>query len=243
VIGDATYDKQNRTRIDSILGSILIGHFVFTLCRNLFLGTPEQTLWISHIATLIGGIGAFMANRFLISLALVTCLGHHLFWLIDTTTWFMTGTFAVGATAYLQNYGIAAWIQSSNHFFLGPSLLVLAILKGSVEKYAWIWATVLSLFLMMISWLFLPIESNINCAHKPWPGFETLILPFVGTDEFSWLRYLFYITLFTAFCNYLPTNLILSYTIPKCSRLFYGNRHFAAGRKNLNTQHQREAGV
>jgi hypothetical protein len=222
--------QYDRSWIFSTIGFVMIAHFTFTLCRNVYLGTPEQVLWVSHVATLIGGIGACLRNRFLVSLALVTCFGHHLFWLVDTVTWLITGSFAFGATAYLKSYGLIAWIQSSNHFFLVPSLFVLAVFQGHIEKYTWIWATVLSLSLVLISLIFLPVESNINCAQKPWPGFETIILPFVGTGHLSLVRYLTYITIFTTFCNYLPTNLVLSFIIPKCSHLLCKTRLF--GRLN-----------
>lgn len=137
-----------------VAGSAMLGHFIFCLCRCIYLGVPEHVLWISHIATLIGGIGAVLRNRFLISLALVTCLGHHLFWLFDITSWLITGNFIVGVTAYLQQASLGAWLQTSNHFFVAPMLLVLAILQGAINKYIWIWASALFVFLITVGLIF-----------------------------------------------------------------------------------------
>jgi len=204
------------SRIYSVLGWILIGHFTFSLGRFLYLGAPENALWISHLGTLIGGVGACLQNRRIISLALVLCFGHHAFWVFDTLSWLITGRFAVGATAYLQNRSLGGWIQSANHFFTVPALLVLAVLQGGIDKHAWIWSSLLFLFLVLISLLLLPPASNVNCAHQPWPGLEPLILHFVSLSPFSSARYILFITAATIFGNYLPTNLVLNYAISKC---------------------------
>ena len=198
------------------LGWIMIGHFIFSTCRCLYIGTPEDVLWISHIGTLIGGVGACLRNRRLISVALVACFGHHIFWIFDTLVWLVTGKFAIGTTFYLQNATLGAWFQSANHFFTVPSLLILALLQGEIEKYAWIWSAVLFSCLVLISLVFLPPTSNVNCAHRPWNGLETIVSNFPGLDPFSLGRYLLFVITITIFTNYLPTNLILGYCISKC---------------------------
>lgn len=205
-----------RLWIYPILGWILVSHFFYCLCRSLYLGIPENVLWISHVGTLIGGVGASLRNRRLISLALVICFGHHMFWVFDTLIWLITGRFAFGATAYLQHYSLSGWLQSANHFFTVPALLVLALLQGGVDKHAWIWAGLLFLFLVATSLLLLPSTSNVNCAHRPWAGLEQRTSYFVPLNPFSLGWCLLFITTFTVFGNYLPTNLILSHVIPKC---------------------------
>ena len=197
-----------------VAGSIMLAHFLFCLCRCVYNGVPEQVLWISHIATLIGAIAAFLRNRFLISVALVSCLGHHLFWLFDIFSWFITGSFPIGVTAYLQKATPGAWLQTSNHFFLAPALLVLALHQGQISKYAWVWASALFVSLIAVGLIFFSPESNINCAYHPWPGLERLVSCLPGLGSFSLGRYLFYITILTTFANYLPVNLILSYAVP-----------------------------
>jgi len=201
------------------VGTALIGHFTFTLARSLYGGTPEDALWISHVGTLVGGLGACLRNRRLIWLALVTCFGHHAFWIFDTLSWWLTGEFAVGATAYLKDYNLGGWIQASNHFFTVPALLLLATLGGSVEKHAWFGSSALFLLLTMTSLFFLPPTSNVNCAHAPWPGLETFVAVFVPLNPVSPAKYMLFITAATVIGNYLPANLALAFIVPKFNEL------------------------
>ena len=181
----------------------------------MYTGIPEDALWISHLGTLIGGIGACFRNRRLISLALVSCFGHHAFWILDTLSWLITGEFVVGATAYLQNYSLSGWIQSANHLFTVPALLIMAVLQKGIDRYAWIWAGLLFLLMVLTSLFLLPPASNVNAAHQPWPGLEPLVSFFVPLTPFSSVRYVFFITVVTIIGNYLPSNLVLSYSISK----------------------------
>jgi len=208
--------EKVRLWIYPVLGWILISHFIYCLCCSLYLGVPENVLWISHLGTLIGGIGACLRSRRLISLSLVVCFGHHIFWIFDTLMWLITGKFAVGVTSYLQNRSIGGWLQSANHFFTVPVLLVLALIQGGIEKTAWVWSSLLFLCLIMVSLIFLPSTSNVNCAYRPWPGLEQIISRFLTLNPFSLTRYLIFIITFTVFGNYLPTNLILSCVISRC---------------------------
>ena len=200
-----------------VAGVAMLSHFLFCLCRCIYIGVPEQVLWISHIATLTGSIGAFLRSRFLISLALVTCLGHHLFWLFDLISWLITGNSAVGITAYLQNASLGAWLQTSNHFVVAPMLLILVIHQGAINKYIWIWASALFASLIAIGLIFFSPATNLNCAYYPWPGLQRLVFMLPGLAPFSSGLYLFYVIALTTFGNYLPVNLILVYAVPKCS--------------------------
>lgn len=202
-----------------VAGTVMLGHFIFCLCRCIYLDVPEQVLWLSHIATLTGGIGAFLRNRFLISLALVACIGHHLFWLFDIISWLITGNFAVGVTAYLQNASLGTWLQTSNHFFVAPMLLILVIHQGAISKYIWIWASALFVSLITIGLIFFSPASNLNCAYHPWPGLQRLVFMLPGLAPFSPGLYLFYVIVLTTFGNYLPVNLILAYVVSKCSSM------------------------
>jgi hypothetical protein len=209
-----------------VLGAIMLSHFVFCLYRFTSLGNPGGVLWISHICTLIGGIGACLRNRFLISVALVACFGHHLFWMGDIFSWLLTGKFAVGVTSYLEHAGFGAWVQSSNHFFLVPMLLVLAALHGPIDKYAWIGAAGLFTCLVAISLVFLPSASNINCAHGPLPGLAPLITFMAGQSVLSGGQYVAFIIAFTTLANYLPANLFLRWAFSR-----YSDRHTFAPKK------------
>jgi hypothetical protein len=96
---------------------VMIGHFVYTFGRCFLRGTPADVFWVSHVGTLIGGLGALFRSRCVISIALVSLMGHLMFWLIDTFLWMVTGDFPFGTTTYLKDATLGDWLQSANHFF------------------------------------------------------------------------------------------------------------------------------
>ncbi len=185
----------------------MIGHFIFLAVRVLLNGTPEDLFWISHVGTLIGGIGALFKNRSLISIALVSLLGHHLFWLYDTSGWLISGQFPIGTTAYLRDATFGDWLQSANHFFSVPFLLISAYRQGGVEKHSWIWSTAIFACLLFLSFFFLSPMANINSAHRLWPGLDQTYLAIV--EHWSWWWYLLSLVGLNGLGNYLPSNLIL----------------------------------
>ena len=154
----------------------MISHFAYLVLRCVYAGTLEDILWISHVGTLIGGIGAIFRSRLLISVALVSLAGHHGFWLIDTLTWLFTGNFPFGTTIYLRDEDIYGWIQSSNHFFSLPFLLILAYFQGGIKKHTWIWSSLLFAVLAVMSFFISPESSNVNSIHQLWPGLDQSFL-------------------------------------------------------------------
>jgi hypothetical protein len=186
---------------------MMIGHFIFIFGRCFIKGTPEDLFWISHVGTLVGGIGALLRNRFLISLALVALLGHHFAWLFDTLIWLISSHFPLGTTTYMADATLGDWLQSSNHFFSVPALLILAYWRGGVEKNAWIWSTALFALLAVISQSWLPSSANVNSAHHLWPGLDKMFL--VNLEQLSKGIYLTTLVALNAFGNYLIANLLL----------------------------------
>jgi len=191
----------------TLLAWMMIGHFIYILGRCYLSGTLADVFWISHIGTLVGGLGALFRSRFLISIALVSLLEHHLFWLIDTLLWIITGDFPFGTTTYLKNAALGDWLQSANHFFSVPALLLLAYWRGGVEKHAWIWSTVLFAVLTIISAVWLPPDANVNSAHRLWPGLDQLHLAPLEQLPKGW--YPVIVVVLNGLGNYLPVNLVL----------------------------------
>lgn len=190
-----------------LLGWCMIGHFLFLSGRTLYRGTPEDLFWISHVGTLLGGLGAVFRSRRLISISLVSLLGHHFFWLIDTLGWLITDNFPFGTTRYLQNASLGDWLQSANHFFSAPFLLILAYRQDGVEKHAWICSTALFGLLASISFFYLPPEANVNSVHRLWPGLDQTYLAVL--EKLPKRLYLMFLILFNGIGNYWPSNLIL----------------------------------
>ena len=206
-----TYINTSHTEIPkwvyTLFAGVMIGHFIYIFGRCYLRGTLADVFWISHIGTLMGGLGALFRSRFLISIALVSLLGHHLFWLIDTSFWIVTGNFPFGTTTYLKDAAIGDWFQTANHFFSLPVLLFLAYWRGGIEKNAWIWSTGLFAVLTIISAAWLPPEANVNSAHQLWPGLDQLPLAPLERLPRGW--YPVMIVVLNGLGNYLPANLIL----------------------------------
>lgn len=195
-------------------GFLMIGHFAFLTIRCFYKGDPENILWVSHVGTLIGGIGSIARNRLLISIALVSLAGHHIFWMIDTVTWLVTGTFPFGTTMYLKDANICDWLQSSNHFFSMPLLFILTYFQGGIKRHAWIGSSLLFALLAVLSFSISPAASNVNSVHQLWPGLDRSFL--AGMDHLPPILYLGALILVNTLGNYLPAYFILVLLIGIC---------------------------
>ncbi len=196
-------------------GILMVGHFVFSIYFCWQRQALHELFWLSHISTLIGGIGALTRRPLVISVALVSLFEHHLFWLMDTVWWLISGKFPLGITAYLRDASIGDWIKSANHFFSVPFLLVLAMIQARVHKTAWIWSMMLYAALAAVSAVWLPRSANVNCALGPCEGMDRLFSDGFGIHLYPSYWYLPFIIGFNGFLNYLPVNLVLSKLIPR----------------------------
>jgi hypothetical protein len=201
------YHKSPPSWFFRLSGILMISHFIYLVFRCIYAGTPEDIFWISHIGTLIGGLGAIFRNSRLISVALVSLAGHHGFWLIDTLTWIFAGKFPFGTTTYLRNADVYGWLQSANHFFSLPLLLILAFFQGGIKKHTWVWSSILFALLAVMSFFISPASSNVNSVHQLWPGLDQSFL--AGLNQLPSGKYVGTIILMNIITNYLPIYYIL----------------------------------
>ena len=209
-----------------LLGWSMIGHFVFLLARTSMSGSWEDLFWISHIGTLLGGLGALYRNHRLISVSLVALFSHHLFWAIDTLGWLLSGKFPLGTTTYLADATLGGWLQSANHFFSVPALLLLAYWQNGVDRHAWLGSTILFAFLALISYFFLSPEANVNSVYRLWPGLDRT--PLIILQQLPERYYLAIMVILNGIGNYWPTNIILRgmYAIVRPQPRIENNRRF-----------------
>ena len=191
-----------------IIGFFMISHFLYLTLRCVYENTLEDTLWVSHVGTLIGGIGAVWQNRVMISIAVVALVGHHSFWLIDTLTWLITGSFPFGTTTYLTEADIFGWLKSSNHFFSMPLLLILVYYQNGIKRNAWLGASLLFTILAVLSFFISPEVTNVNSVHHLWPGLDRSFL--AGLDNLPPALFVGSIILLNTFANYLPGYFVLA---------------------------------
>ena len=209
-----TRKKDTPAWLYRFTGFFMMSHFVYLAIRCFYEGEPENILWVSHVGTLIGGIGAIMKSRLLISIALVSLAGHHSFWMVDTFTWLFKGLFPFGTTTYLKDANILDWLQSANHFFSMPLLFILAFFQGGIRKYAWIGSSLLFTLLAVLSFFISPISTNVNSVHQLWPGLDNSFL--AGLDQLPSTLYLGALILINTVGNYLPAYFMLVLLIGIC---------------------------
>ena len=190
-----------------LAGIVMTGHFFYVAWRTFLEGSLGEILWITHIFTLIGGVGALAKNRKLVSVALVALFLNHVFWITDAAAYFATGSFPFGFASYLDGQGLVMWLQSANHLFDLPLLFVSALFLKGVERHSWIISGSVSAILIIASRLFLAPELNVNCAFSPWPGMDRLYPAFVL--GFSGARHVAVVIIATVFFNQLPVNFFL----------------------------------
>ena len=189
------------------IGVFMVSHFIYLSIRCFYKGEPENILWVSHIGTLIGGIGAITQSRLLISIALVSLAGHHSFWMVDTFTWFFTGSFPFGTTTYLKDAYVLDWLQSANHFFSMPFLLILGYFQGGIRRHVWAGSSLLFAILAVLSYFISPVSSNVNSVHQLWPGLDTSFL--ANLDQLPAALYIGALILINTMGNYLPAYIII----------------------------------
>ncbi len=194
----------------TVAGAVLVGHFLFVAIRFVYLGTPEDMLWLSHAGTLVGGIGLLARSRYMVMMALVALLESHSIWVVDALCWLLLGRHPLGVTFYLDRQPWTEWLPSLNHFFTVPLLAIAAYRSPGVERKAWLGASVLFVFLLSVS-AAMPAESNVNSAHRVWPGLDQT---FFGQLD-AWPRpvYLPALAAVMIIGNFLPVNWLLSWLL------------------------------
>ena len=190
-----------------LAGLCMTGHFCYVAWRTIAAGTFGEILWITHIFTAIGGIGALAKNRKLVSAALVALFLNHAFWTADAVAWAFTGNFPFGFASYLLGQDAWAFLQSANHLFDLPLLFVSALLLKGVERRSWIWSGSISAILVIASRILVSRELNVNCAYAPWPGMDRLYPAFVL--GFEGAAHVAVVIVVTVFFNHLPVNFCL----------------------------------
>ncbi|MFB3905744.1 MAG: hypothetical protein ACE15E_20035 [Acidobacteriota bacterium] len=194
-----------------VLGGLLVAHFVYVAVRGVATGHPENCFWLSHLATLVGGIGILLASPLLVSVALVCLLEGHLVWVSDVVSKWVIGYRWLGITSYLDRATWADWLQTVNHFITVPALLFVAVTRTGVRRGAWRGAALLYGFLLIISATLLPAQPNINSAYRLWEGLDET--PLARLNALPVPLYLLALTVLNTLISFWPSNWVLSFLL------------------------------
>ncbi len=191
-----------------LAGLVMSAHFCYVAVRSVAEGRPGEMLWITHIFTLTGGLGALFKSRRMVAFSLTALFLNHAFWTADALTYFATGRFPFGFAAYIKGQSPGVWIQSANHLFDLPLLIPSAYFLGGVPRRSWISSGAISTALVVFCYLFTAPAENVNCVFAAWPGMDRLYPAFLLS--FSGVRHVAVVIAVTVFFNQLPVNLVLS---------------------------------
>lgn len=147
-----------------IAGCVFACQWVFTCILKFAEGTPHELLWLSHVALLLSAVGGLLNRGLVIQTALVAVLGPHAVWLGDFFSSRVLGASPLAVTAYLTDAPWWVWVGTAHHFYLAPTLVWLVTRQDRLYRTALWMASILLLYLTVLSRAFLPVSSNVNYA-------------------------------------------------------------------------------
>jgi hypothetical protein len=125
---------------------------------------PANFLWLSDIALAFTLISLLSRERLLASIPAVGVLALELGWAID----FLAGGRLIGLAAYMFDKRLSLPLRSLSlfHLALPPTLLFLLSMFG-YDKRAFVFQTLLTWVVLLISYNATDPEKNINCVFGP----------------------------------------------------------------------------
>ena len=194
-----------RKIFDYIIALILLSHWILLVQDRIVNQIPLNLFWLSHLALLITSLGLFFRNGLLLTTALVSILVLHGLWIIDFI-FLLLGNSPSGYTEYFLRLTFYRMFLTSHHIYLIP--LLIFTLRKKINNNGWILASILFAILSILSFLFLPKEFNINCAHYVCKPLQD-IFPFLEIS-FSGFIYLIILNIFVdLFLFYLPNKFLV----------------------------------
>lgn len=116
-------------------------------------GTPQDTIWICHIAALLAGLALLFRSPKLNAAGLL-CLT------IGLPMWVL----------YLFSGEPFIWTSPLTHVLGLVIATTGAKAFGGIPRHSWMWATLFVAVMMVAARLFTPAEANVNLAFGPMAG-------------------------------------------------------------------------
>lgn len=135
---------------------------------------PTNFLWLSDVALAFTFLALVTGNPLLASMPAVGVLPLELAWTID----FLTGGRLIGLAAYMFDPKLPLFLRSLSvfHLALPPTLLFLLSRVGYDERPP-IYQTLLTWFLLVVTYLATDPERNINWVFGPGSTPQSLCRP------------------------------------------------------------------
>lgn len=161
--------------------------------------------WFSQTALFIVLIGMWAESRILISMASLSILIFHSIWTIGFFIRLIFGITATGGLAYMFDPQISPILRYMSLYHVVLPLLILWILKRKgYDPRAFKLQTLLAWIIFIATFLFTPMERNINWVFGPQSP-QTLISPYL---------YLAIVMVTIPVFIYFPTHVVLKHVFP-----------------------------
>ncbi|MEW6738063.1 MAG: hypothetical protein AB1489_42700 [Acidobacteriota bacterium] len=165
-----------------LLGIIPLLLFFAHLLYHYYQGSPENMLWICHLANLLFGFGLLFNNATLVRTSTIWIIVGFPLWIMDMV---VTGEFAV--TSLLSHTG-------------GLIIGLVALARIRTVRHSWVYAFIGGLIAQQLTRIITPRELNVNIAHKIYNGWE-------GIFVYYW-QYWIFISIMAAFWLWLTGALL-----------------------------------
>ncbi len=123
-----------------------------------------QLLWLCDVATLGTAIGLLARSRLILTAQFVGMVVYHLAWQFDFLSYLTLGSMPFSATSYMFSRELTPYEKALSffqHTFLLP-VVVWALLRLGASRYGWLFQTVQTATVLLLTYLFTRPEENIN---------------------------------------------------------------------------------
>lgn len=160
-------NKKN-SKIDAILGVILLFFGIFSLISFYFSNAPSNILWFCNNTTFVLGFAFLLRNKFWMSSQVIFGFIPQIVWSFDYISQFFFKKTFLHTVDYMfeASYPKLFYILSLHHILLIPIMLY-GLYKFGYHQQAWIGSLAHGSAIWFASYFFANSESNINCVYTP----------------------------------------------------------------------------
>ena len=193
------------------IGIFLLIHWVLLVINRVMSHLVPNLFWLSHVVLLAAGIGFILRNNLVLSGSLISVILGHGLWVYDLIVLLATGSSPLNYASYVLEISFYGKFLAMHHVYLIPLLFIALWKQKKISKYGWGFSSALFAFITFSSYLFLPREHNVNCAHFICPV-ALEIFPFLGfLTKLHTIAYLLIMNIIIAILIFLVFNIILYY--------------------------------
>lgn len=202
----ALVKKYNKLLL--ILGIFYIIYWLFDFYQNAII--PHNfswILWYSSAGFLLTAIALIIQNEFLIYSLFCALFAVEGIWTFDFIYGLIFHKSLLGFTDYIDftNFNIQYYYSTFYHPLIPIGLFIAILYTKKIHKYGWIGAIFFVSILMLLTYLFVNPNDQINCIYSSSPCNNIFSFLYKIPDPYRSFVVLLGLTSFI----YLPTNLIL----------------------------------